>query len=159
MSTWCTLPPLKLKPGPPLNPPRLSPLWKAGAARAAQGTGTAAGGDRRPCTQAQKDVVRKIKGTKNLYERIGVPRDVDASTLKKAYRKLSMKVHPDKNPAPGAEEAFQMLQKAYAILEDDQKRRYVVCGYELCVMLASFLMRSVVLSCGGWTLAWQMGGI
>jgi len=35
-----------------------------------------------------------------------------------------MKVHPDKNPAPGAEEAFQMLQKAYAILEDDQKRRY-----------------------------------
>lgn len=94
-----------------------------------------------------------------MYERIGVARDVDASTLKKAYRKLSMKVHPDKNPAPGAEEAFQMLQKAYAILEDDQKRRYVVCGYELCVMLASFLMRSVVLSCGGWTLAWQMGGI
>ena len=97
---------------------------QASAARAAQGTGTAADGDRRPCTQAQKDIVRKIKATKNLYERIGVPRDVDANTLKKAYRKLSMKVHPDKNPAPGAEEAFQMLQKAYGILEDDQKRRY-----------------------------------
>jgi curved DNA-binding protein CbpA len=53
-----------------------------------------------------------------------VARDVDGDALKKAFRKLSKKVHPDRNPAEGATEAFKALQKAYEILEDDQKRRY-----------------------------------
>jgi DnaJ family protein B protein 12 len=69
-------------------------------------------------------MVAQIKSKKNLYERLGVARDADEATLKKAYRKLSLKVHPDRNPAPGADEAFKMLGKAYEVLNEPQSRRY-----------------------------------
>ncbi|KAL0414746.1 UNVERIFIED_CONTAM: Chaperone protein dnaJ 49 [Sesamum radiatum] len=43
--------------------------------------------------------------------------------IRKAYRKLSLKVHPDKNKAPGAEEAFKKVSKAFKCLSDDDSRR------------------------------------
>ena len=61
---------------------------------------------------------------RDYYEVLGVNRDADESDLKKAYRRLAMKYHPDRNPdAPDAEEKFKEASEAYEILTDPQKRQ------------------------------------
>ncbi|MBU0551100.1 molecular chaperone DnaJ [Myxococcota bacterium] len=61
---------------------------------------------------------------KDFYERLGVARDADASTIKKAYRKLAMQYHPDRNPGDkDAEEQFKSVSEAYEVLSDDSKRQ------------------------------------
>lgn len=52
-------------------------------------------------------VVFRIKKCKNYYEVLAVRKDANVEELKKAYRKLALKFHPDKNHAPGATEAFK----------------------------------------------------
>jgi molecular chaperone DnaJ len=60
---------------------------------------------------------------RDYYEILGVSRTVDADELKKAYRKMAVKYHPDKNPGDKqAEESFKELGEAYEILSDPQKR-------------------------------------
>jgi molecular chaperone DnaJ len=60
---------------------------------------------------------------KDYYEVLGVKRDASEDELKKAYRKLAMKWHPDRNPDnPKAEEHFKEAKEAYEILTDAQKR-------------------------------------
>ena len=54
---------------------------------------------------------------------LGVERNADENTLKKAYRKKALKVHPDKNNSPAADEAFKKINAAMACLNDPQKRR------------------------------------
>ncbi|SUA44017.1 DnaJ protein [Neisseria zoodegmatis] len=61
--------------------------------------------------------------SKDFYETLGVARSASDDEIKKAYRKLAMKYHPDRNPGNAeAEEKFKEIQKAYDILSDKQKR-------------------------------------
>jgi len=60
---------------------------------------------------------------RDFYEILGVNRDASEDEIKKAYRKLAMKHHPDRNPDnPAAEEKFKEAKEAYEILSDNQKR-------------------------------------
>eukprot|EP00616_Rhizochromulina_sp_CCMP1243_P019678 CAMPEP_0118973774 /NCGR_PEP_ID=MMETSP1173-20130426/10903_1 /TAXON_ID=1034831 /ORGANISM="Rhizochromulina marina cf, Strain CCMP1243" /LENGTH=128 /DNA_ID=CAMNT_0006923467 /DNA_START=91 /DNA_END=474 /DNA_ORIENTATION=- len=62
----------------------------------------------------------------DYYKVLGVSRTADEKQLKKAYRKLALKYHPDKNPSPEAEEAFKKVSEAYDVLSDKDKR----AGYD-----------------------------
>jgi molecular chaperone DnaJ len=59
----------------------------------------------------------------DFYETLGVSRTADADELKRAYRKLAMQYHPDRNPDDkSAEQKFKDISEAYDVLKDDQKR-------------------------------------
>ena len=61
---------------------------------------------------------------RDYYEVLGVGKDADEAALKKAYRKLALKYHPDRNPDdPSAEEKFKEASEAYEVLNDAEKRR------------------------------------
>ncbi len=60
---------------------------------------------------------------KDFYEVLGVAKGADSVQIKKAYRKLALKWHPDKNHEAGAEAKFKEVGAAYEILSDDEKRK------------------------------------
>src|SRR6516165_1799294 len=59
---------------------------------------------------------------KDYYAILGVERGADADAIKKAYRKLAQKYHPDVSKEAGAEEKFEDVAEAYQALKDPEKR-------------------------------------
>lgn len=59
---------------------------------------------------------------KDLYAVLGVSKKADPETIKKTYRKLASRLHPDKNPGKGSETRFKEVTQAYQVLSDPKKR-------------------------------------
>ncbi|VVD02941.1 unnamed protein product, partial [Leptidea sinapis] len=81
----------------------------------------------------QLEAVRRINTKcKDYYEILGVSKEATDSDVKKAYKKLALQLHPDKNHAPGAVEAFKAIGNAAAVLTDPEKRKhYDLRGHEV----------------------------
>ena len=60
---------------------------------------------------------------KDYYAILGISRDATPEAIKKAYRKMALRYHPDKNNSPGAEANFKEVAKAYDVLSDESKKR------------------------------------
>lgn len=73
-------------------------------------------------TPEQKILVRRIRATKDYYEMLGVQKTASEDDLKRSYKKLALKLHPDKNQAAGSEHAFKAVSQAYACLSDPSKK-------------------------------------
>jgi hypothetical protein len=72
-----------------------------------------------------EQLIARIGSTKDLYAVLGVKSDADASTLTKAYRKLALKLHPDKCTLSGSDDAFKKVSNAFTVLKDaDQRAHY-----------------------------------
>jgi molecular chaperone DnaJ len=65
-----------------------------------------------------------IMAKRDYYEILGVSKNATKEEIKKAYRKLSKKYHPDVNKEPDAAEKFKEIKEAYEVLSDDQKRAH-----------------------------------
>lgn len=74
--------------------------------------------------------VTQVAAGRDYYDILGVSRDADSSTIKRAFRKLAVKYHPDKNPGDKtAEKMYVELNNAYEVLGDNSKRqRYDMYG-------------------------------
>jgi DnaJ family protein B protein 12 len=87
-------------------------------------TSTSTASDSEPSTSADEiAIIARIKKGKTHYEVLGVEKQCDDKQVKVAYRKLAVKVHPDKNKHPGSEEAFKLVSNAFQILSDPVKRK------------------------------------
>ncbi|CAJ1434438.1 unnamed protein product [Effrenium voratum] len=105
-----------------------SPSASATASEGPRHRGQAAGNvrttkDGKQYTPEQMQLVQRILRTKDYYDILEVPKNAGEDVAKKAYRKLALKLHPDKNHAPGADEAFKKLSKAFQCLTDPQKKQ------------------------------------
>lgn len=90
----------------------------SGGAQAAGGSSASARG-----TPEQEKLIARIKKAGNdYYEVLDLKKGSSEADIKKAYRKMALKLHPDKCRAAGAEEAFKQINKAFACLSDPNKR-------------------------------------
>ncbi|XP_043943350.1 dnaJ homolog subfamily B member 9 [Protopterus annectens] len=64
-----------------------------------------------------------ILAKKDYYDVLGVPKTASDRQIKKAFHKLAMKYHPDKNKSPDAETKFREIAEAYETLSDEKKRK------------------------------------
>ena len=84
---------------------------------------------------------------RDYYEVLGVSRDASEDEIKKAYRKIAIKYHPDRNPGnKEAEEKFKEAAEAYDVLHDPQKRQRSV------LMLLEEKVASVTVAASAWTI-------
>ncbi|XP_024959270.1 chaperone protein dnaJ 49-like [Cynara cardunculus var. scolymus] len=93
------------------------------------GLGLGSGSGLGSCTAEQITIVREIRRKKDYYDILGLEKSCSVEDARKAYRKLSLKVHPDKNKAPGSEEAFKKVSKAFQCLSvDENRKKYDLLG-------------------------------
>ena len=59
---------------------------------------------------------------RDYYEVLGVDKGADDATIKRAFKRLAIKYHPDRNKDPGAGDKFREINEAYQVLSDPQKR-------------------------------------
>ncbi len=78
-----------------------------------------------------------LKQAMNYYEVLGVPRDADTASIKRAFRSRAKQLHPDVNKAARAEKDFQLVNEAYQVLADGEKRRM----YDLRLLRGTFSRR------------------
>lgn len=65
-----------------------------------------------------------VLGATDYYELLGISNDADSREIRKAFKKLALAIHPDKNPDdPAAQEKFVQIKKAYEVLKDQEKRK------------------------------------
>lgn len=86
-----------------------------------------------PDLEALKKKTQEPKeNSKDYYQVLGVSRSASDAEVKKAYRKLAAKLHPDRNPEdPKATKKFQELNLAYQVLSDpEERRKYDQLGYD-----------------------------
>ncbi|XP_071723434.1 chaperone protein dnaJ 49 [Rutidosis leptorrhynchoides] len=74
-------------------------------------------------TEEHVYLIKKINRNQDYYAVLGLEKKCSVEEIRKAYRKMSLKVHPDKNKAPGSEEAFKKVCKAFKCLSDQDSRR------------------------------------
>ncbi|XP_016093079.1 dnaJ homolog subfamily B member 9-like [Sinocyclocheilus grahami] len=75
-------------------------------------------------------ITELILARKDYYDILGVPKDASERQIKKAFHKLAMKYHPDKNKSPDAETKFREIAEAYETLSDEKRRlEYDQSGY------------------------------
>jgi len=65
---------------------------------------------------------REVGDNMDHFEQLGISRASTTIEIKKAYRKLANKYHPDRNDSPEAKEKFQLIQQAYDVISDPKKR-------------------------------------
>lgn len=68
--------------------------------------------------------IRELLAKKDYYEILGISRTASEAEIKKAYRGLALKYHPDKNKEEGAQEAFKRVASAYNCLSNPEKREF-----------------------------------
>jgi len=72
-----------------------------------------------------------MSSKRDYYDVLGVSKNANADEIKKAYRKLALQYHPDRNKSPDSEEKFKEISEAYAVLSNPEKRQlYDTYGYE-----------------------------
>lgn len=98
----------------------------AKTARSSRASSDAAPSPPRPATAEMEAAVASIhrKREGSHYEVLEVTRDADENALKRSYRKLALRLHPDRNFAKGADEAFKRVSHAFDVLSDPQRRSH-----------------------------------
>jgi len=67
-------------------------------------------------------MVDRINKCKDYYEILEISKEATKEEISKSYKKLALRLHPDKNGAPGAEDAFKKVSQAFSVLQDSSKR-------------------------------------
>ncbi len=71
-----------------------------------------------------------LSGDKDYYKILGITKAASDKDVKKAFRKLALKYHPDKSSEPGAQDKFREIAEAYEVLRDpDRRRQYDQMGH------------------------------